>query len=455
MLDYWYDAQIRRYCLQFLRIFSGFKYETGITASGDHILRTVPATLASRDKQTANIINNNTENTAHTIPQFSVFIKSIEQIDERRQDPNFIRMENITERGIDPVTNLYTNKRGLQYTVESYMPVPYDLVLTVDLWTSNENQKHQLMEQILTLFNPSIDLQTSTNSVDWTALTIVKLTGPIEWTSTNFPVTTDVEITSINFTLPIWINPPSKVKRSNIITEIITNISQLNCKIKSEPNPTLWGSNNLLSTIITTPGNYRIEVSNNGTIITLLDNNLPNPTDVIIPNWEKLLEEYGEYIPNYNTLWLRLVGDNVLTNFSHLVSGTFSLNPTVKNQLIYNVDVSTLPTLSTLTPTVNAIINPTKTYPTGSLPTPQQGDRYLLLDNIRPGGNIWGNISANTNDIIEYNNSEWIVVFSSRSIKIFTYIKNLKSSSYWTWTGNEWINTIDACYNPGYWSLKL
>src|ERR1700691_2000811 len=225
MLDYWYDAQIRRYCLQFLRIFSGFKYETGITASGDHILRTVPATLASRDKQTANIINNNTENTAHTIPQFSVFIKSIEQIDERRQDPNFIRMENITERGIDPVTNLYTNKRGLQYTVESYMPVPYDLVLTVDLWTSNENQKHQLMEQILTLFNPSIDLQTSTNSVDWTALTIVKLTGPIEWTSTNFPVTTDVEITSINFTLPIWINPPSKVKRSNIITEIITNIS--------------------------------------------------------------------------------------------------------------------------------------------------------------------------------------------------------------------------------------
>ena len=38
------------------------------------------------------------------------------------------------------------------------MPVPYNLTMQVDIWTSNSDQKFQLLEQILTLYNPSVDI---------------------------------------------------------------------------------------------------------------------------------------------------------------------------------------------------------------------------------------------------------------------------------------------------------
>ena len=39
------------------------------------------------------------------------------------------------------------------------MPVPYLLNMQVDVWTSNTDQKLQLMEQILVLFNPALEIQ--------------------------------------------------------------------------------------------------------------------------------------------------------------------------------------------------------------------------------------------------------------------------------------------------------
>ena len=112
------------------------------------------------------------------------------------------------------------------YTVERHMPVPYDMNMQVDIWTSNENQKHQLLEQILVLFNPALDIQSSTNPADWTSVTYVELTD-MTWSSRSVPVgtETDIDIASLVFTVPIWINPPSKVKRQVLIQRIIENIN--------------------------------------------------------------------------------------------------------------------------------------------------------------------------------------------------------------------------------------
>ena len=49
-LDYFYDNQLRRYLLQFVRIFAGFQYQAGNDSSGNPIFRTVPATLATMDR---------------------------------------------------------------------------------------------------------------------------------------------------------------------------------------------------------------------------------------------------------------------------------------------------------------------------------------------------------------------------------------------------------------------
>ena len=44
-LDYWYDAQIRRYLTQFMRIFSGFKVSEGVR-SGSTYYNRVPVRYA-------------------------------------------------------------------------------------------------------------------------------------------------------------------------------------------------------------------------------------------------------------------------------------------------------------------------------------------------------------------------------------------------------------------------
>lgn len=172
-LDYHYDETIRRYLLQFVRIFNQFQYRTGKDAHGNSTFRVVPATLATMDRQVNSIMQNNSENVLLSTPQISCWISALRRNPERIQDPNYVRSINTYERAIDPDTGKYTSDLGRIYNIETYMPVPYDLIMQTDIWTSNEYQKQQLLEQILILFNPSLDLQTGMNPIDWTSLTIV------------------------------------------------------------------------------------------------------------------------------------------------------------------------------------------------------------------------------------------------------------------------------------------
>ena len=55
------------------------------------------------------------------------------------------------------------------------MPTPYTLSMKADIWTSNTDQKLQLLEQILVLFNPALEIQTTDNYIDWTSLSVVYL----------------------------------------------------------------------------------------------------------------------------------------------------------------------------------------------------------------------------------------------------------------------------------------
>ena len=69
----------------------------------------------------------------------------------------------------------YLNMQGKNYTVERLMPTPYNLSINADIWSTNTDQKLQILEQILMLFNPSLEIQTTDNFVDWTSLSVVNL----------------------------------------------------------------------------------------------------------------------------------------------------------------------------------------------------------------------------------------------------------------------------------------
>jgi hypothetical protein len=108
------------------------------------------------------------------------------------------------------------------------MPVPYDLTVQVDIWTSNTDQKLQLLEQMLVLFNPSINLKSNDNPFDWSNLTYTELVNVV-WSVRQVPQGTDdiIDVAALNFNLPILINPPAKVKRQTLIHTILNEIKKL------------------------------------------------------------------------------------------------------------------------------------------------------------------------------------------------------------------------------------
>jgi hypothetical protein len=480
-LDYWYDAQLRRYWLQFCRIFENFTYMEGVGESGVPTFRAFPIRLAGKDKQVGVILRNNSENTILSCPRLSAEMTDLQMDDDRRQNPSHVSTVNVVERAIDPVTQRYTGERGNTYSVERFMGVPFKMEMKLSIWTSNEHQKHQFMEQVLMLFNPAIDLQSSDNPLDPGALTIVKLTG-INWSDRSFPITDDdIEISSLTFEMPVWIQPPAKVKRQNIIHQIITNIATVqpgnDIKLGDGVN---FSASDYHTRIIVTPGDHQINVaaSNGGYLVTLLDAfGQVDPTF----KWLDLLNQYGAYRPGISQLRLK-TNDDMSDHDSDII-GTYAIHPEPQhaNQLVWNPDLLTMPA-DTLPP-VDAMINlhgstagidyslptsPEVAPGLGGLPEAAVGQRYLLAEDLIRSDAYWpfnlgadpskvpeDKIMARMNDIIEFDGTYWSVRHNAMMTPTVEYVTNIRSGKQLKWTGDMWIMAIDGDYRPGAWRIFL
>ena len=171
MSDFFYDGQIRRYVTQFMRIFIGFKYQ-----AGDGEERSVPVMYGDLTRQVASIIRENSENKLPTVPRIACYITGLEMNTNMLSDATYVSKVNIRERYYDTDSTgepAYTGAQGAGYTVERLMPTPFKMTMRAEIWTSNADQRLQLLEQILILFNPSLEIQTTDNYLDWTSLTTV------------------------------------------------------------------------------------------------------------------------------------------------------------------------------------------------------------------------------------------------------------------------------------------
>ncbi len=153
------------------------------------------------------------------------YITALDYDRPRIQEPNFISTIAVRQRTYDADTNTYETTQGNAFTIDRLMPVPYKLTLNLDIWTSNTNQKMQLLEQILVLFNPALEIQSTDNYIDWTSLTTCDLQS-VKWSSRVVPIGTDnpIDIATLTFTLPIWISSPAKVKKLGVVERIVANI---------------------------------------------------------------------------------------------------------------------------------------------------------------------------------------------------------------------------------------
>jgi hypothetical protein len=259
-MDFWYSEQLRNYRLQFIRAFSNFKVLTGNGGPNNtpEYIR-VPCRYADSTRIAAAIVRGNSENKVLSVPFISCYIASLNMAAERRQDPQLVSSVVVNERLYDEEKQAYTDQIGNRYTVQRMMPVPYNLTMTVDIWTNNTDIKEQLLEQILVLYNPAIDVQTSVNPIDWSVLTYIEMLDSISWSSRSIPIGTDnpIDVATLQFKIPIWINPPAKVQKQALIQEIVTNI----INGRYDKSSMEWTEYEFLARNITTPGNYSIKVA--------------------------------------------------------------------------------------------------------------------------------------------------------------------------------------------------
>lgn len=446
-MQYFYDASIRRYLLQFVRIFGNFTVQKGFDAQGNPVYETVPARYGDMSRQVGHILKDNSENTLNAVPFISCYVNNLEMKPDLRRYPQFEETLQVIEKKFDEATHTYVDEPGQSYDVTRYQPVPYLLTMTVDIWTSNTDQKLQLLEQILVLFNPGINLHTNQNTLDWTSLAYCELTGT-NWSSRSLPSGTDtvIDVATLTFEMPIFISPPVSVRRMNIIQTILTQVHTLDLDDFEEWTvDAVSGPNS--SFVVTTLEDYWIRFED-GVALLLESGGVNNPS----LNWKTdVFASYGELREGISQIRLRQGKD--VTDPSNDVIGTLAYDTGNPQRLIVTIDTDTLP--SDTQGTVNDIINPQNRYPgNGTLPAAAPGQRYLLVDEV-PSGGAWGTIDADANDIIQYNGTNWTVQFDASAINTTEYVTDLDSGDQFEWTGTHWQNSYEGTYREGWFRLYI
>lgn len=443
-LDYWYDEQIKRYLIQIIRVFSNFQVKEN-TKNGANYNR-VPARYGDSSRLVAHLLRNNSENIVNNAPQIAVSIQQIQPARDRTAEPFLVDTQQVAERDFDRTNNTYTSEQGNLYTTQRYMPVPYNMTIQVDIWTTNTDTKLQILEQIFVLFNPSIQLQSNSNPLDWTSVFEIELTD-IAWSSRGIPAGVDetLDIATLTFSIPIWISPPAKVKRQTIIQQIIADIHKVTSVSGlgfDQAYADFFGTIRDDAEVIVTPGDYRILV--NGASATLVS---PNGSAAI---WSDIIEMQGALSA---TSLLKLNTSNDSDSDASMVVGSVSANPLDNTSLIFNLDTDTLPSDTLIN--VDKIIDPRTSSPGNGLDSAALGQRYLITETISASGYPDWNVDANENDIIQYDGASWNVVFNSSAVSTTQFVTNDFTSKQYKWTGSAWISSYEGEYNPGYWRLVL
>ena len=90
-VQYFYDEQLRRFLLQFARIFSNFQVEYGRNEMGknDTLIR-VPVRYGDSSRQAQTVIQQNSANELTSTPLMTFYITDLKYDRARIQDPTYV-----------------------------------------------------------------------------------------------------------------------------------------------------------------------------------------------------------------------------------------------------------------------------------------------------------------------------------------------------------------------------
>jgi hypothetical protein len=488
-MDFWYDGQIRRYVTQFMRVFIGFKYKA------NDQLRSIPVTYGDMSRQVANIIRDNSENKLPTVPKIACYISGLEMDNTRLSDATFVSKANVRERRYVDTPNgrEYQNVQGAGYTVERIMPTPFKLRMKADIWTSSTDQKLQLLEQLLVLFNPSLEIQTTDNYLDWTSLSTLDIRN-INFSSRSIPAgaETEIDICTIEFEMPIWLTPPAKVKKLGIVQAIITNmftesgnVVDLEKIIYNQENGSVRLTTNQYNILLfksQTSNTYEVSIVDKNQAVQSLGLAEKSTAGGAAIDWNTILELRGGYVPGSLIYFEQPNGVNIV--------GTYVVNSIDPTILVVTFDNDTIPGNTVLTSSydpagktyIDAIIDPYKFNPLSREGGRAAGVRYLMLDDVNPSPNRgsfatrqldedgdldlyegprgWENVNGSdpfikANSIVEWNGAEWVTIFDPDVTEENIYIQNLRTKIQYRWDSSikQWVKSFEGEYGSGFWGF--
>jgi hypothetical protein len=459
--EFFYDEQIRRFLLQFTRAVSGFQVEYGRDKDDPNkmALLRVPVRYGDATRNAQTIIQENSANNLPSTPLMTFYITSLTYDRQRLQEPYHVNKVAVRQRTYDSATETYETTQGNAFTVERLMPVPYKMSINLDIWTSNTNQKWQIWEQLSAIFNPSLEVQSTDNFLDWTSLSVIELEDTV-YTSRSIPIGTEnpIDIATWKFNIPIWLSSPVKVKKLGVVERVIMNMYDA----QGDFNDAIANNDLLLGTrVMVTPWNYKLVIIDNKIQILYDPTIVPNanlndltPTAIVADSpllWPSVINAYGTLRPGISQIRINRPVDNP----DNQIIGTIAIDP--------NVDPDTAPQ-NTLT-AIDAIIDPLISSPGNGLPEPTPGLRYLLTESTGSYANSYNPVEwlgeqgqplvAQANDIIEWSGTRWRVVFVSADESAVQYVSNITTGTQYEWTGSMWQKSYQGVYPGGTWQLVL
>ena len=445
---------------------SNFQIEYGNETDGVNkaALIRVPVRYGDASRNAQVILQENSRNSMPASPLMTFYISSLNYDRPRMQDPTFVSKINVRQRTYDTATESYETTQGNAFSIERLMPVPYKMGINLDFWSSNTNQKFQMFEQISTLFNPSLEIQSTDNYIDWTSLTVVELEDII-FTSRSIPMGADnpIDMMTFKFNIPIWISSPAKVRKLGVVERVIASIYDAQGDLNNavSDNDLLLGTRQVI-----TPFNWAVVLIGNK-VQCLQQLSLPQepgndtltPPQIVADSnllWDAVIGTYGVLRPGISQLRL-------LQEDGTEIIGTIALDPNDNRFVIFDVDTDTTPQ-NTLDP-IDAVINPLVSGPQDGLDSAIDGQRYLLTEatgdeyNTTPAvawvGANGRQLVAEANDIIQYSNNYWRVVFRAVGAAAGQYVTNITTGIQYEWNGDAWVKSYQGVYPGGTWSLVL
>src|SRR4030066_281131 len=211
---YYYNAQIKNYVAQVLRIFGGLQVRYNVDRDNDGFFesKTCNVHYGDMERIVAKVLHKNSVFQANSLPVISGVMTELSLNPDARQS-KFHKESIVRTRESD----------GIRVAHQRLMGVPMKLGMEVSIYTSNNDQMMQLLEQILMMFNPYLHIQKSEDMDDWSYITRVELVGINNERNTPTGPDDRMIVQTLVLSADMMLNFPEKIS-TGIIEQIIVNV---------------------------------------------------------------------------------------------------------------------------------------------------------------------------------------------------------------------------------------